>query len=127
MSACHAERQVVHDDVIVRLGSLVHACHEAAASGHDLAERYVAVRADAAALNEQYGWATSDEFGAQVPSLESLLETESLDRAFGATAAPGLPVERGTATRLGEALTELAAWATGLRLAYETLRETDSR
>jgi hypothetical protein len=118
---------VVHDDVIVRLGSLVLACHEAAASGHDLAERYVAVRADAAALNEQYGWATSDEFGAQVPSLESLLETESLDRAFGATAAPGLPVDRGIAARLSEALTELAGWASGLRLAYETLRERDSQ
>jgi hypothetical protein len=118
---------VVHDDVIVRLGSLIKACHEAAASRHDLAERYVAVRADAAALNEQYGWATREEFGAQIPSLESLLETESLDRASGATAVPGLPAERGTATRLGEALTELAGWATGLRLAYETLRQTDSR
>ena len=117
---------VIHDDVIVSLGHLVEACHEAAASGRDLAKQYRATRAEAATLNEQYGWATPEEFAAQVPSLESLLETESLDRAFGETAAPGLPVERGTAARLSEALTELAAWATGLRLAYETLRETDS-
>jgi hypothetical protein len=117
----------VHDDVIARLASLVHACHEAAASGHDLAERYMATRAEAMTLNEQYGWATSDEFAAQIPSLESLLETESLDRAFGETAAPGLSVERGTAARLNEARTELAGWATGLRIAYETLRERDSR
>jgi hypothetical protein len=118
---------VVHDDVIVRLGSLVHACHEAAASGQDLAKRYMATRAEAMTLNDQYGWATSEEFAAQVPSLESLLETESLDRAFGETAAPGLPVDRGIAARLSEALTELGGWATGLRLAYETLRERDSQ
>jgi hypothetical protein len=117
---------LMHDDVIVRLGYLVRACHEAAASGRDLAERYVATRAEAMTLNEQCGWATSEEFATQVPSLQSLLETESLDRTFGETLAPGLPVERGTAARLSEALTELAGWATGLRLAYETLRETDA-
>jgi len=55
-----------------------------------------------------------------------MLEIESLDRAFGETAASGLSVERGTSARLSEALTELEGWATGLRLAYETLRETDS-
>ena len=121
------DAELLHDDVIDRLRCLVQACHEAAVSGHDLAERYMAVRADAAALNQQYGWATSEEFAAQVPSIESLLETEALDRAFGATATPGLPVERGTAARLGDALTELVGWATGLRLAYETLRETDAR
>jgi hypothetical protein len=87
----------------------------------------MATRAEAMTLNDQHGWATSEEFAAQIPSLESLLETESLDRAFGETAAPGLPVERGTAARLNEALTELAGWATGLRLAYETLRERDSQ
>ncbi len=117
---------LTHDDVIVTLGRLVQACHEGAASGQDLAERYMAMRAEAMTLNEQYGWATSEEFAAQTPSLESLLETESLDRAFGETAGPGLPVERGTAARLGVALTELAAWATGVRLAYETLREMES-
>ena len=117
---------LMHDDLIVRLAGLVQACHEAAASEQDLAKRYMAMRAEAMTLNEQYGWATSEEFAAQIPSLESLLETESLDRAFGETAAPGLPVERGTAARLGEALTELAAWATGVRLAHETLREMES-
>jgi hypothetical protein len=117
---------LTRDDVIVTLGRLVEACYEAAASGQDLAKRYTAMRAEAMTLNEQYGWATCEEFAAQIPSLESVLETESLDRAFGETAAPGLPVERGTAAGLGEALTGLAAWATGLRLAYETLREMDS-
>jgi hypothetical protein len=118
---------VIHDDVIVRLSYLVHACREAAASGEDLAKRYIALRTEAVTLNEQYGWATSEEFAAQIPSVESMLEIESLDRAFGETAASGLPGERSTATRLSEALTELEGWATGLRLAYETLRETDSQ
>jgi hypothetical protein len=117
----------MRDDVIVRLDHLVQACHDAAASGQDLAKRYMASRAEARTLNEQYRWATSEEFARQVPSLESLLETESLDRAFGETAVPGLPAERGTAARVSEALTQLAGWATGLRLAYETLRETDSQ
>jgi hypothetical protein len=116
---------VIHDDVIVRLSHLVHACREAAASGEDLAKRYIALRTEAVTLNEQYGWATSEEFAAQIPSLESMLEIESLDRAFGEIAASGLPVERGTAARVSEALTGLEGWATGLRLAYETLRETD--
>jgi len=116
----------MHDDVIVRLGCLVHACREAVASGEDLAKRYMALRTEAVTLNEQYGWATFEELAVQIPSLEAMLEIESLDRAFGETAAPGSPVERGTAARLSEALTELEGWATGLRLAYETLRETDS-
>jgi hypothetical protein len=117
---------LMHDDVIVRLSYLVHGCRETVASGEDLAKRYMALRTEAVALNEQYGWATSEEFAAQIPSLESMLEIESLDRAFGETAASGLSVERGTAARLSEALTGLEGWATGLRLAYETLRETDS-
>ena len=117
---------LIHDDVIVGLSCLVYACREAVASGEGLAERYMALRTEAVTLNEQYGWATSEEFAAQIPSLESMLEIESLDRAFGETAASGLPVERGTAARLSEALTQLEGWATGLRLAYETLRETDS-
>ena len=118
--------RLMHDDVIVRLGCLVQACREAFASGEDLAKRYMALRTEAVTLNEQYGWATSEELAVQIPSLEAMLEIESLDRAFGETAASGLSVERGTAARLSEALTELEGWATGLRLAYETLRETDS-
>ena len=112
---------LIHDDVIIRLGCLVHACREAVASGEDLAKRYMALRTEAVTLNEQYGWATSEEFGAQLPTLESMLETESLGQALGRAA------ERGTPARLTQALTELAGWATGLRLAYETLRDMDSR
>ena len=118
---------LTHDHVIVRLSYLVHACREAVASGEDLAKRYIALRTEAVTLNKQYGWATSEEFAAQIPSLESMREIELLDQAFGESAASRRPVKRGTATRLSEALTELEGWATGLRLAYETLRKTDSQ
>jgi hypothetical protein len=77
-------------------------------------------------LNEQHGWVTVNDLAAQLPSLAELVVIESLDRAFGETSAPDLPVERGTEARLTEALIQLAGWATGVRLAYETLREMDS-
>jgi hypothetical protein len=89
---------LIHDDVIVSLSYLAHACREAVTSGEGLAKRYMALRTEAATLNEQYGWATSEELAVQIPSLEAMLEIESLDRAFGETAAPGSPVERGTRT-----------------------------
>jgi len=81
----------MHDDVIVRLGRLVHACREAVASGEDLAKRYMALRTEAVTLNEQYGWATSEEFAAQIPSLESMLEIERSSRWTGRSARPPLP------------------------------------
>jgi hypothetical protein len=81
---------LIHDDVIVRLSYLTHACREAVTSGEGLAKRYMALRTEAATLNEQYGWATSEEFAAQIASLESVLEIESLDRVCGETAASGL-------------------------------------
>ena len=113
-------------DVIVVLRRLAESCQDAAGSAAELAERYGALRAEAMELNEQHGWETADDLAEQLPSLEELIAIESLDRAFGETSAPDLPVERGTATRLTEALIHLAAWATGVRLAYETLREMDS-
>jgi hypothetical protein len=107
------------------LRRLAESCHDLAGSAAELAERYGALRGEAMELNALHGWATADDLAAQLPSLEALIAIESLDRAFGETSAPDLPVERGTATRLTEALTHLAAWATGVRLAYETLREMD--
>src|SRR5215204_7758579 len=44
--------RLMHDDVIVRLGCLVHACREAVASGEDRARRYMALRTEAVTLNE---------------------------------------------------------------------------
>ena len=112
-------------DVIVVLRRLAESCQDAAGSAAELAERYGALRAEAMELNEQHGWVTADDLAAQLPSLAELVVIESLDRAFGETSAPDLPVEPGTEARLTQALIQLAGWATGVRLAYETLREMD--
>jgi hypothetical protein len=113
-------------DVILVLRRLAEACQDAAASAADLAERYTALRAQAVELNARHGWATADDFKAQIPTVEALVAIESLDRAFGDTPRRDLPVERGIAARLTEALLQLAGWATGVGLAYETLREMDA-
>ena len=112
--------------VIVALRLLAESCEDAAWSSADLAQRYRALRAEAANLNARHGWATAAEFEAQIPTVEALVAIESLDRAFGETSGPDLPVDRGTAARLTEALMQLAGWATGVRLAGETLRHIDS-
>jgi hypothetical protein len=124
MARCAALRD---PDVIVMLGRLAECCHDAAGSAGDLAEHYAALRAEAMDLNDQHGWATVDEFATQIPSLESLVAIESLDRAFEGTSTLDARVERGAPARITEALIQLAGWATGVRLAYETLREMDSQ
>ena len=100
------------------------ACQDAAASPADLAKRYTALRG-AMGLNDRQGWATADEFDAQFPTIDALVEIESLERALGASGPDG-PVDRGTTGRLTDALLQLAGWTTGVRLAQETLREMDS-
>jgi hypothetical protein len=113
-------------DVIVLLCRLAASCQDAAGSATDLAARYTAVRAQAKELNDRHGWATADEFDTQFPSVEALIEIESLDLTLGAAPGPDGPVERGAAPRLTQALLQLAGWTTGVRLAHETLRELDS-
>ena len=78
-------------------------------------------------LNDRHGWASADEFDVQFPTVDSLTEIESLDRALGKASGPDGPLPRGTAARLTQALVQLGGWATGVRLAYETLRQMDSR
>jgi hypothetical protein len=76
-------------------------------------------------LNHRHGWATADEFDSQFPTVDALVEIESLDRALGEGSEPDGPAAR--AARLTQALLQLGAWATGVRLAYKTLREMDSK
>ena len=113
-------------DVIVVLGRLAASCQDAVASPADLAKHYAALRAQAMELNGREGWATADEFDVQFPTIDALVEIESLDRALGEASGADGTVERGIAARLTEALLQLASWATGVRLAQETLREMDS-
>ena len=110
--------------MIVTLGRLAASCHDATASPADLAPRYTSLRAQAMELNDRHGWATADEFDSQFPTVDALVEIESLDRALGEASEPDGPQAR--AARLTQALVQLGAWATGVRLAYKTLREMDS-
>jgi hypothetical protein len=55
---------------------------------------------------------------------EAVASAEDLAKRYMALRTDAVTLNR--ATRLSEALTELEGWATGLRLAYETLREKDS-
>jgi hypothetical protein len=114
-----------HADVIVTLGRLAASCQDAAASPRDLARRYTSLRAQAMELNDRHGWAAADEFDTQFPTVDALLEIESLDRALGEGSEPDGPEAR--AAQLTQALVQLGAWATGVRLAYKTLRELDSK
>ena len=114
-------------DVIVVLGRLAASCQDAVASPADLAKHYAALRAQAIELNGREGWATADEFDVQFPTVDALVEIESLDRALGKVSRPEGPLPRGTAARLTQALVQLGGWATGVRLAYETLHEMDSK
>ena len=63
----------------------------------------------------------------QFPTVDALVEIESLNRALGKVSGPEGPLPRGTAARLTQALVQLGGWVTGVRLGYETLREMDSR
>ena len=112
-------------DVIIVLRRLAQSCQDAASSPAELAQRYTALRAEAVDLNDRHGWATAEEFGVQFPTVGALVEIESLDRALGRVSGPQGLLARGTAARLTQALVQLGGWATGVRLAYETLREMD--
>ena len=78
------------------------------------------LRRRAELLARDHGWATSDEFTDLFPSHEALRQIERLDEALGAQPVPALAPGRGMSRRLSEALHHLSAWATGVRLAYET-------
>ena len=113
--------------MIVTLGRLAASCQDATASPADLAQRYTALREEAMGLNDRHGWATADEFDVQFPTIDALVEIESLDRALGKVSRPEGPLPLGTAAWLTQALVQLGGWTTGVRLAYETLHEMDSK
>jgi hypothetical protein len=117
---------VVADEVIIALRRVADACQDAADEAADLADRYAALREQARRLNDRHGWATRDEFDAQVPTVDALVEIESLDRALEQGLGRDSVDPRRAATHLTDALLQLAGWATGVRLAHETLRDIDS-
>jgi hypothetical protein len=94
---------------------------EAGGSETDLLRSYEVLRTHAETLAVGHGWTTSEELADLFPSPRSLREIERLDLGFEANALPA--PNRGMSARLSEALHELSAWATGVRLAYETLED----
>jgi hypothetical protein len=86
-----------------------------------LLETYEALRERAEALARVHGWSTLEDQASRFPSALALREVERLDRAFGRESMSALPADRDMSARLRESLTELSGWATGVRLAHETL------
>ena len=80
---------------------------------------YESVRAEAKALNARQGWAGEEEFDTLFPSLTSWREVDALNVQFPAH-EPGTSHPK-PAESLRLMLLNLASWATGVRLAGETL------
>jgi len=96
---------------------------DAGGSEADLLHAYEALRGRGQMLARDHGWANSDEFADLFPSPQALRQIERLDDAFGGVRVqpgPAVAPGRGMSWRLSEALNHLSAWATGVRLAYET-------
>jgi hypothetical protein len=115
---------VTHEDAISELRAIAKRSAETAERGGaatDLLDTYAALRERALALARSHGLATDEQLADQFPSPRALREIERLDVAFGPGSTPGPSPDRGFETRVAEALIELSGWATGARLAYETL------
>lgn len=91
------------------------------ASESDLLGAYEEVRARATVLALGHGLATAEQLADQFPSVEALREIARLDVDLGADASPTFPAGRALPARVKDALIEVEGWATGARLAYETL------
>jgi hypothetical protein len=120
---------VIDRDVLSELQAIAERSAKVADVGGseaDLLDAYEALRIRAEALALEHGWAGSEELGNTLPAARALREIERLDHAFGAESVTAPAPGRDLSDRLTEALNELSSWATGVRLAYETLEDADS-
>ena len=127
--SCVTMSRVVDGDVLSELQAIAEQSAKAAdarGSEADLLDAYEALRIRAEAVALENGWAGADELANSLPTPRALREIEWLDHAFGAQSLAGPAPGRGIYDRLTEALNELSAWATGVRLAYETLEDPDT-
>jgi hypothetical protein len=85
-----------------------------------LSQTYAQLHHRVQRLNERHSWATAEEFATQLPTIQGLATIERLDVAMGAVDPSHSDVSVG-AIRLADALRQLSGWATGVRMAYETL------
>ena len=90
-----------------------------------LLETYEVLRERVAVLARAHGLSTSEDLATSFPFARALREIQRLDQAFRPESSRALPTEAGMSARLNESLRELAGWATGARLAYETLGDSD--
>jgi hypothetical protein len=89
-----------------------------------LADAYEELRARAITLALAHRLASLEELTDQFPTLPGLREIERLNLAFG---DDSVSEDRGASARLRRALVELAAWATGIRLAFAALERDSDR
>lgn len=123
---------VIERDALAELRAIAERGASAADRGGseaELRETYDDLRERAEILAARYGWATTAQLADQLPSPSALAQVERLDVAFGADSNPASASapDRGMAARLRDALNDLAGWATGVRLAYETLEDFGPR
>ena len=90
-----------------------------------LLETYEVLRERVVVLARAHGLSTSEDLATSFPSARALREIQRLDQDFWPESSRALPIEAGMSARLKESLRELAGWATGVRLAYETLGDSD--
>jgi hypothetical protein len=91
------------------------------AGGHadELVWAYEALRKRASTLARAQGWATQEQMDNQFPLTSAFREIERLDVAFGGGSGPASNYDM--SARLSQTLIDLAAWATGVTLAYDAL------
>ncbi len=121
---------VIERDALAELRAIAERGASAADRGGseaELRETYDDLRERAEILAARYGWATTAQLADQLPSPKALAEVERLDVAFGSDSNPASAPDRGMAARLRDALNDLAGWATGVRLACETLEDFGPR
>jgi hypothetical protein len=99
---------------------------DAGGSESALLETYEALRERVEVLARAHGLSTSEDLATSFPSAQALREIERLDQSLGPESSRALPTDPGMSARLSESLRELAGWATGVRLAYETLGDSDN-
>jgi len=120
---------VVDGDVLSELQAIAEQSAKAANAGGskaDLLDAYQALRIHAESLALEHGWAGADELADSLPTARALREIERLDHSFVAQSLARPAPGRGLSDRLIEALNELSAWVTGVRLAYETLEDPET-
>jgi hypothetical protein len=87
-------------------------------------DAYERLHEEALRLNRRGHWASDESIASVLPSLSALHEIAALDASYaaGVDREPG-PDDATDAARVAARLRDLAAWATGVRIASELATE----